>query len=109
MCLRVSEPLWRVISAVTRISEHSYQTTLASARGCRGRLRVLLQHLSADLRAVDIPLRIDRDTLDSRVVVLLGSGFGERNERRHLAVARAADVDASLEARILLRVGLRVG
>src|SRR5689334_17735292 len=62
-------------------------------------LRVLLDRLWSDLRAVDVPLRIDGDALGGA-----GAGgrlrrlriLGIRNERHHFQILGAADADAAL-------------
>src|SRR5256885_1952142 len=79
----------------------------------RGLFRVLLHRLWSDLRAVDVPLRVDGDALRG---ARAGGRLGRvrilrvRNEIHHLQILRAPDTDAALpSAGMRRRARLRVG
>src|SRR5688572_32745821 len=72
-------------------------------------LRILPEHPGRHFGGVYVALRVGADAFHAVVVVLLRVGLHERNQRRDLAVARAAYADASREARVGPAVRLRIG
>src|SRR5688572_8177394 len=72
-------------------------------------LRILPEHPGRHFGGVYVALRVGADAFHAVVVVLLRVGLHERNQRRDLAVTRAAYADASREARVGPAVRLRIG